>query len=179
MAIDTAKKRMWGRYEYTLDDKSRLTVPARFRESLGTEFVMATGPDHSIRLYPITVWDQIESLFASRTVFDEFDPETNYLQRMLGNCELVSFDKDARLTIPKHFREYAKLKDDEPSCMVGNGSRVEIWNRTTWNECLNVKYTATLISDAQSVRFGLNQVETGTDFADRTQQDGSVAGLGQ
>ncbi len=60
MAIDSPTDRMYGTFEYGIDDKNRIVVPQKFRDKLGAEFVLTMGPSKSFRAYPKAVWLQIE-----------------------------------------------------------------------------------------------------------------------
>src|SRR5215211_7500371 len=41
-----------GTYEHTIDEKSRVTLPARFREGMGEGVVLARGLDGNVAVYP-------------------------------------------------------------------------------------------------------------------------------
>lgn len=133
MAIISPAQRMWGRFEHSLDDKGRVIVPQKFREKLGDEFVLTTGPDNHIRAYPMPVWESMEEQLVSTDVHDELNPDLALLQRMFGNCEFVSYDQQFRMSIPRHLRAWADLQESEPAIIVGNGTRLEIWSRTNWD----------------------------------------------
>ena len=133
MAIISPAQRMWGRFEHSLDDKGRVIVPQKFREKLGEEFVLTVGPDNHIRAYPMPVWEAMEEQLVSADVHDELNPDLVFLQRMFGNCEFVSYDQQFRMSIPRHLRAWADLQESEPAIIVGNGTRLEIWNRTKWD----------------------------------------------
>ncbi|MEJ1306887.1 division/cell wall cluster transcriptional repressor MraZ [Latilactobacillus sakei] len=49
-----------GEFHHTIDTKNRLIVPAKFREALGTEFVLTRGMDNCIFGYPLSEWEQLE-----------------------------------------------------------------------------------------------------------------------
>src|SRR5215472_14343500 len=102
MAIQSPAPRMWGRFEHSLDDKGRVIVPQKFRDKLGEEFVLAIGPGHHIRIYPMQVWETMEEQLVSTDIRDELNPELVFLQRMFGNCEYASYDQQNRLSIPRH-----------------------------------------------------------------------------
>jgi MraZ protein len=125
---------MWGRFEHSLDDKGRVIVPQKFREKLGEEFVLTIGPDHHIRVYPMLVWEAMEEQLVSADVLDELDPDLQFLQRMFGNCEFVSYDQQNRLSLPRHLREWASLRESEPAIIIGSGTRLEIWSRGNWDK---------------------------------------------
>ena len=45
-----------GEYRHTVDPKGRLIVPSKFRELLGTEFVVTRGLDGCLFVYPMDSW---------------------------------------------------------------------------------------------------------------------------
>ncbi|HLH81113.1 MAG TPA: division/cell wall cluster transcriptional repressor MraZ [Chthonomonas sp.] len=132
MLIDSPALRMWGRFEHALDDKGRVIIPQRFRETLGSKFVLTIGPDHHIRAYPMPVWEALENQLISASLYDELDPDLIFLQRMFGNCEFVSPDREFRLSIPRHFREWAGMEEGDIVVIIGSGTRLEIWSRAGW-----------------------------------------------
>jgi MraZ protein len=134
MAISSPTLRMWGRFEHSLDDKGRVIVPQKFRDRLGEEFVLTIGPGNHIRVYPMPVWEALEEQLASADLMDETDEDAVFLQRMFGSCEFVSPDQQNRLSIPRHLREWAKLREGETAIILGSGTRLELWSRPNWEE---------------------------------------------
>src|SRR5579883_994597 len=137
MAISSPSIRMWGRFEHSLDDKGRVIVPQKFRDRLGEEFVLTIGPGRHIRVYPMPIWEAMEEQLVSLSVHDELDPNLVFLQRMFGNCEFVKPDRENRLSIPRHLRDWANLRESETAIIVGNGTRLEIWSRNGWDTYSN------------------------------------------
>ncbi|HLV80838.1 MAG TPA: hypothetical protein VKT32_11180 [Chthonomonadaceae bacterium] len=133
MAIQPPALRMWGRFEHSLDDKGRVIVPQKFRDKLGEEFVLTIGPGHHIRVYPMPVWENMEAQLVSADVRDELNPDLVFLQRMFGNCEFAGSDQQNRLSIPRHLRDWAHLREGDTAIILGNGTRLEIWSRSDWD----------------------------------------------
>ncbi len=132
MAISSPSLRMWGRFEHSLDDKGRVIVPQKFRDKLGDEFVLTIGPGRHIRVYPMPIWEAMEEQLVSADVHDELNEDAIFLQRMFGNCEFVSPDQQNRLSIPRHLREWANLRESETAIILGSGTRLELWSRANW-----------------------------------------------
>lgn len=153
MALTVQENLMNGRSDHSCDDKNRIVLPLRFRSLLGDEFVLAMGPCHSIRAYPKPIFEKIAEFAASRDIMDEFDPNSAILQRMVGNSEIVSLDNQNRITVPRYLKEWADLKDDgTPNAIFGSGSRVEIWNKSTWAEHAHTSLTEEAIKAASVER---------------------------
>jgi MraZ protein len=123
---------MWGRYEHSLDDKGRFIVPQKFREKIGTDCVLTTGPDGHIRVYPTEVWEDLERLLLDQDAYDELNSDLALLQRMFGNSDFAAIDQNGRLTVQRYLREWAEISEGETAIIVGNNNRLEIWNKNRW-----------------------------------------------
>ncbi len=155
MAINSKSSQMWGRFEHTLDDKGRVIVPLKFRETLGDEFVLTIGPGNHIRAYPMPTWSSMEDELASANVHDELNEDTIFLQRMFGNCEFVNPDQQNRLSIPRHLRDWAKLHEGEPTIIIGSGTRLEFWSRTEWDNLSKLFTSENAARASMSLKSGL------------------------
>jgi MraZ protein len=125
---------MRGRFEHSLDDKGRVIIPQKFREPLGEEFILTIGPDHHIRAYPMGYWERMEALIDDPDPRHELNKEMGFLQRMLGHSEEASLDQQNRLSIPRHLREWAELREGSAAVILGCGNRLELWSREKWSE---------------------------------------------
>jgi len=123
-----------GRYDYNLDDKGRLAIPARLRSSSAAkgsngEWVLAQGLDHCLFLYPVESWqslaEQVQSLAANKSAARKF------ARTLFAGATEISLDKQGRLVIPKQLRGWAEL--DREAVVVGVGRRIEIWAKEKWN----------------------------------------------
>lgn len=119
-----------GRYEHTIDDKGRITIPAKFREGLG-EFVYITqGFDGNLQAFPT---DLFEAMSNRVRAVGYLDPNSRILRRILfSNAEMTRFDSAGRILLPAFLRETADLKD--VAFLVGNGEYFEIWSPENWQE---------------------------------------------
>ena len=119
-----------GEYNHTVDAKGRLIVPSKFREQLGDEFVVTKGLDGCIFVYENTEWKALEEKLHAL-------PLTNANARkfsrfFLAGATTCEVDKQGRILLPAVLREFAGI--DKEAVLVGVGSRIEIWNRDTWNK---------------------------------------------
>lgn len=119
-----------GEYQHTIDEKGRLTIPAKFRDGLGESFVVTRGLDQSLFVYPLDEWKLLETKLKALP-FTKADARafTRFFFSGATECEL---DKQGRVNIPGSLRTHAKLIKD---CLViGVSSRVEIWSKSLWEE---------------------------------------------
>lgn len=122
-----------GRYEYGVDTKGRLAIPAKFREVLGAKFderLIVTHFDQCLWAYPVPVWQELEKKIAALPQFQE---EVKALQRVFvsaaSECPL---DKQGRILLPPTLREYAGLQKE--AVLVGMTQRIEIWSKDRWQK---------------------------------------------
>jgi MraZ protein len=119
-----------GRYHHTVDEKGRLTVPARFRDLLAAEGAYLTqGFDQNLNVYPIPIFERISTRINRQSMTD---PSSRVLRRlMFSNAELVSMDKAGRILIPQFLRDEVNL--DGEAVIVGMGDYFEIWSPEQWS----------------------------------------------
>ncbi len=118
-----------GEYEHTLDDKNRLTLPAKFRQAMAGGVVLTRGLDSCVEAYPAGDWtDLVERELAGLSPFSR---ESRQLERYLysGAVE-VQPDKQGRVMVPPSLIDHAGLGREV--VVVGMRGRIEIWDRAAW-----------------------------------------------
>ncbi len=122
-----------GRYEHSIDQKGRISIPSKFREILGAQYderLIITNFDQCLWAYPVAEWKKVEAKVAS---LPQLKPEVKALQRFFISAASESpLDKQGRILIPPTLREYADL--DKDCVMVGMSQRIEIWSLDRWNK---------------------------------------------
>ena len=118
--------RFTGRAESALDDKSRLVVPARFRDRLGERFIITIAePDACLALYPQATWDAFcERLEAAPVKNEKY---RQFVRHLFAHTDEATLDAQGRLVIAPALRAYASLEKDVVS--IGTLTRVEIWSK--------------------------------------------------
>ena len=119
-----------GEYQHSLDEKSRLIIPARFREDLGEKFVLTRGLDRSLFLYTLDEWKAIEEKMRTHPT-TQADTRA-FVRLFFSGAVECEPDKQGRISIPPHLREHAGIKRD--LYIIGVSTRVEIWAREVWEE---------------------------------------------
>lgn len=54
-----------GEFQHNIDDKGRVIIPAKFRDELGSTFVITRGLDKSLFVYTQSEWQQVEQKLKS------------------------------------------------------------------------------------------------------------------
>ena len=118
-----------GEYEHTIDDKNRLTLPARFRERFAEGIVVTRGIDRCLEAYTREDWERIvETRIAS---LDPLSQESRRMRRyFFSAAQDAELDKQGRLMLPAPLIEHAKLGREV--VVAGVHDHLEIWNRAAW-----------------------------------------------
>ena len=121
-------------YESKLDTKGRLVLPARIKiqlpEGESQELVIRRGFEPCLIVYPMV---EFKKVFSKISGLNEFNEEFRKLQRnFLSGVVTVELDGNGRFLIPKNMLTYAQI--DKEAILVGTGSKVEIWNPTTYEK---------------------------------------------
>jgi len=117
-----------GEFHHSVDDKGRMIIPAKFRENLGSSFVLTRGLDQCVFAYPRAEWIQLEQKLKALP-FTKADARAFTRFFFSGACE-VDLDKQGRIVLPSNLRTFANLTKE--CVLLGVSSRVEIWNRSIW-----------------------------------------------
>jgi MraZ protein len=117
-----------GEHDHTLDDKNRLTLPAKLREHLGEEVVVTRGLDGCLAVYSRAAF---EVLRARVGTLDSFSGEVRKMQRyVFSNASAGELDKQGRVVIPVRLLELAKIGREVT--VAGVYDHLEIWDRAAW-----------------------------------------------
>ena len=134
-----------GEYEHTLDDKNRLTLPAKFRDAFAGGVVVTRGMDGCLAVYTQDAWDRFVSVRLEE--LDPFSREARWMSRFLfaGAAETEP-DKQGRVMLPPALITHAKLTREV--VVAGVRDHVEIWDRATWRTHLeDVEGSAELVAE--------------------------------
>jgi MraZ protein len=118
-----------GEYEHTIDDKNRLTLPARFRHLFGDGIVVTRGMDGCLFAYTRNDWDRLVQ--GRLATLDPLSKEGRRMQRFFfAGATEAEPDKQGRVGIPAALLEHAKLGRDV--VVAGVNDHLEIWDRAAW-----------------------------------------------
>lgn len=121
-----------GQYRHKIDDKSRLALPAKFRAELKQGAIVTCGPDKVLHLYSTDHWKPLAERLSQLPSWSS--KEARELQRtVLGNATAVTPDRQGRILLPGHLREYGGLGSGTAEVVVaGLYARIEIWPARRW-----------------------------------------------
>lgn len=116
-------------YNHTVDAKGRLSIPSKFREKLGDEFVITKGMDGCLFVYANEDWNEFEQKLSALPTLTNKDAR-QFTRFFLAGAASVDVDKQGRILLPNHLKAYAELERDV--VLVGVGNRIEIWSLERW-----------------------------------------------
>ena len=118
----------YGEYEHTVDEKSRLTLPARFRDALAGGVVLARGIEKNIDVYPRASWDANVARIAD---LDSLNREAREMKRFVfAGATVAELDKQGRVLVPPHLATHASVEKEV--VLAGVHDHIEIWDRSEW-----------------------------------------------
>jgi len=118
-----------GTFRHAVDDKGRLAVPAKFRGELVGGCTVARWIDGCLAIFPAAKWD---SIAAKVGALPFTDPNARLLQRhIFGGASEEPMDKQGRILVPAHLREYAQLEGE--TVVLGVQDRIELWTPKRWD----------------------------------------------
>jgi MraZ protein len=117
-----------GEYEHAIDDKGRVTVPAKFRNRLASGMVITKGIDPCLWLYPTDGWASLAQLASALPLTDPKARE--FRRQVFGGASHSEPDKQGRIILHPRLREYANI--DKQAVIIGLNDHCEIWNPESW-----------------------------------------------
>jgi MraZ protein len=122
-----------GEHELSIDEKSRLPIPATVRKSLDSErdgnaFYLVFGWNRKPWLYPEKYYEQIVSQRQSDLMPGEEQLDFDHMNYALA--EKIAWDAQGRLQIPVKTLRRTELNREVT--VIGARDHLEIWNRSDW-----------------------------------------------
>jgi len=117
-----------GEYIHSIDDKRRMSLPAKFRKALGKKVVVTHGLDSCLFVFSLTQWERILDKLGSLSMGQSDSRAFNRF--LLAGAVDVEIDSLGRILLPDYLTKFAKLS--KSAVLIGVHDRVEVWNETNW-----------------------------------------------
>ena len=122
-----------GTHTPRLDEKGRLFLPARYRADLSEALVITTGPQTCPHAFPPPEFHRTSPQIAPAPSSSKNVRDIVRVFRARAHSDTP--DRQGRVTIPAPLRSYAGL--DRECTVIGNGSRLEVWDTARWEAYLD------------------------------------------
>jgi MraZ protein len=118
-------------FKHNLDEKGRLTVPAKYRDTLVQDGAyLMLGLDQNLLL--VTAPD-FQTMSQSLNEMNLADVNARTLRRLIfSTAERADLDRAGRILISPFLRELAGIQDEV--IVVGSGDVIELWSPERWLE---------------------------------------------
>ena len=121
-----------GVHDHALDEKNRLTLPAKQREELGDGVVVTRGMDGCLYAYADEEWQRLAERIRR---LDPLSRESRMMQRhFFSGAVRAEPDKQGRMVLPAALLEAAGISREVT--VAGVYDHLEIWDRATWRDHL-------------------------------------------
>ncbi|PKM97956.1 MAG: division/cell wall cluster transcriptional repressor MraZ [Elusimicrobia bacterium HGW-Elusimicrobia-3] len=125
---------LYGEYEYAMDAKGRVFIPARFREELRKEdknyFMLSIGLDRCLYIFLPSKWEELIANNMEIFKAENKEEERAFKRFFFGNACDAQLDEQGRILIPQNQKAYASLK--KGLLIRGVGNKAEIWDAQSW-----------------------------------------------
>lgn len=122
-----------GEFRHTVDEKGRLTLPARIRDQLGAAFVATKGLDGCLFFFTSPEWDAMEAALTALPLTQK--DARDYTRAFFSSAAECHCDSQGRVLLPSALRAHARLERE--GVVVGAGKRVEVWNPQAWDNYIS------------------------------------------
>ncbi len=121
-----------GTYWPRIDEKGRLILPAKFRDELAEGLVVTRGQDRCLYVFAMPEFARLTEALREAPLTAK--AARDYSRVFFSGATDEVPDKQGRVTLPQHLRDYAGLTREV--AVVGANTRVEIWDAEAWNRYL-------------------------------------------
>lgn len=136
----------YGTFTPRLDDKGRVTLPARYRGAFTDGAMVVRGDSRCLYVFTTEGFDMFAEDSINASVKDP--QRIGPARYMLANSDSQTPDAQGRINLSARMREYAELGKDV--VLTGQGRRMEIWNAERWARYEAAQEAAYIDPDGQS-----------------------------
>ena len=120
-----------GHFDYSLDAKNRLNVPAKFRAAFSSGVVLAKGLEPCVAVWAPDTFERWTESFLSN--LNPVSPERRKLTRYFAGSSFdAELDSAGRVILNQALIEHAGIEREV--VIVGNLDHLEVWDRRRWGE---------------------------------------------
>lgn len=115
----------------TVDAKSRIVLPSKFRKNVNPEannhLVLTRGMDECILLYPQDIWERVTKGLKNYNVFNA--QQRFFIRHFMMYVNECDLDSQNRILLPSQLIEFAHIKKEV--LILGMLDIIEIWDPET------------------------------------------------
>lgn len=131
----------YGEYNFVMDAKNRIFIPAKFRETLKKEkknfFMITIGIDKCLYMFLPSVWDDLIKNNMEIFRSENKQEERAFKRFFFSNAIDSHIDEQGRILINNSHKEYAGIKKNVS--IIGVGNKIELWSKENWENYKNTE----------------------------------------
>jgi MraZ protein len=120
-----------GEFYNTIDQKNRLSIPAKYRKTLALSndktFILTRGFDKCLFLYPLEEWKIVEGQLSSLSSIR--GKNRNFIRSIVRYANYVKYDSQGRIQISDSLLKYANIS--KSIMVIGMIKKIELWDKNT------------------------------------------------
>ena len=128
MKRQAGDKMLLGQYEGIVGEKSRIALPKKLREIIGSKLIITLGYENSLIIVSEAGWKALLEGTEGRPFIQKPARETQ--RYLLGGATFIELDIKGRFVIPDYLRRFAKIKGKV--IFLGLSRYVELWDKGLW-----------------------------------------------
>ncbi|MEI7709516.1 MAG: division/cell wall cluster transcriptional repressor MraZ [bacterium] len=123
-----------GEYIHIIDEKNRVSMPAKFRKELGKKIIITPGLENCLFIFTLKEWEKVSKKLSDSENDLSFlkADQRNFNRYMFGRAAEVEMDAIGRILVPDFLKTRIGLKGS--AAIVGVKDRVEVWSEEAWSE---------------------------------------------
>jgi MraZ protein len=128
--VENLKIMLIGEFRHNLDQKGRLAIPAKFKNTFAEGLVITRGLDNCLFVFPKREWEKVVEKLTKLPLSQK--DSRAFMRFLLSGAYESDLDNQGRLLIPEYLRNYAQLK--KRVVIIGLYTRLEVWDEKLWEE---------------------------------------------
>ncbi|MFN4181185.1 MAG: division/cell wall cluster transcriptional repressor MraZ [Candidatus Paceibacteria bacterium] len=123
-----------GEYTHSIDEKNRMSLPAKFRTELGKKVVITPGLEDCLFVFGVKEWAKVKAKLSNSESDLSFlkSDQRSFNRYIFGRAAEVDIDSIGRILLPQFLKE--KIGLAASAVVVGVEDRVEIWHEKAWEK---------------------------------------------
>ena len=122
-----------GKHQNSIDTKSRMIIPSKYRDKLGHLCILTKGMDKCLYIYSVQEWVRFMEKLSALPTSDINSRQ--FMRHFYANAGEHEIDRQGRIVIPQDLREYANIEKDLVT--VGVLNKIEVWSKAEWDNAEN------------------------------------------
>ena len=123
-----------GQWEYSVDIKGRVALPAKLRRAIKPEannrLTVTRGFESCLYVFPAYEWENVESQLRGLNTYQK--ESRAFIRTLLGWADDITLDGQGRMALSKRLMDFANIS--EKVLVIGTLEKIELWDPATFDK---------------------------------------------